>query len=203
MSPGGYSYFYNNTDTRPGDLFRGQAVILRSRRGNTYPRRLFVRDGKYNRDVLVYGDGTCSRNGSPDAEASWLVMGKPLEEDQYIDSDDAISNQSEVRSGELEDGFVPTAPRAKMMGVIEALRWIIPVCSQFRYVVIGTDLELIVKAMSGWISDWEENGWRTSQGHETQNVDLWKTLLRTVNEVERHGAKVKFWKVPRIKGPRT
>jgi len=103
-----------------------------------------------------------------------------------------------------EDGdqfYPPTSGRAKLQAVIYALDERPWTAEGFTMLVVGTDLEYISKGMSEWVWIWRANGWKTKKGRTPANIDLWERLVDRVFALKAEGLRVKFWKVPRIKGP--
>jgi ribonuclease HI len=42
--------------------------------------------------------------------------------------------------------------------------------------VILTDSQYVQKGISGWIKDWKNRGWKTSDKKPVKNQDLWRRL---------------------------
>jgi ribonuclease HI len=82
-----------------------------------------------------------------------------------------------------------TNNRMELMGTIEALKEV----SKGAEIELFTDSTYVIKGITQWIWGWMKNGWKTGEGKDVVNRDLWEILHR---EVQRIGKKVKFSYVP-------
>ena len=67
----------------------------------------------------------------------------------------------------------------------------------FRSLVLACDSEYVVKGVCEWMRTWKANGWKTSDGGDVLNRDLWETLGAKLEEWDDKGLWVRFWRVPR------
>lgn len=67
----------------------------------------------------------------------------------------------------------------------------------FNSLVIATDSEYVANGATQWIQAWLRNGWKTSAGATVKNQDLWKCLLSQIEEHDKEGLRVQFWRIPR------
>ncbi len=105
--------------------------------------------------VKIYTDGACSGNPGPGGWACVLIYGK---------------TQKEV------SGYDPhtTNNRMELTAAISGLDLLKESCS----VDIYTDSAYLNNAFNKhWIDNWLNNGWKTSQKKDVENVDLWKRLV--------------------------
>ncbi|TDZ18557.1 Ribonuclease H [Colletotrichum orbiculare MAFF 240422] len=177
-----------------------------------FPRRRGVGAGAnpgverwINRDdeaeFLIYTDGACFDNGSPDARAGCAFVWKPAA------SSRADNEPARVVAFRLEDTgadgaeYVHTSNRAELRAVIAALRhrpWHDEEGGRFRGLVVATDSEYVVNGATNWARRWIRNGWRLSWGgRPVKNRDLWEALLLEVEALDALGFAVRFWRVPR------
>ena len=132
-----------------------------------------------NKAIMVYTDGACSNNpGGPGGWAATL---------NYDDRYDVLSGHS----------ISTTNNRMELLGVIIGLEALIKPCdvdlysdSQYvvkalkyllkkRYtkIIINSDSAYVVNGENrGWINEWAKKGWKTKQGSDLANADLWKEL---------------------------
>lgn len=118
--------------------------------------------------VVIYSDGACSGNPGPGGWAAVL---------------DYKGKKKEI------SGFDPetTNNRMELLAVIKGLLSLKERC----LVEVYTDSAYVHNAFSkGWITAWQNNGWKTASKKPVENQDLWKLLL---NETKSHV--VKFFKV--------
>jgi ribonuclease HI len=82
----------------------------------------------------------------------------------------------EIFGGELDT----TNNRMEMMGVIEGLR---ALTRNGLKVHIVTDSQYVIKGITEWMDGWVRRKWKTLEGEDVKNKDLWLDL---VDEIEAH-----------------
>lgn len=120
-------------------------------------------------EVVIYVDGACFPNPGPGGYAAILV---------YRRRDGPV--EREISGSEP----VTTNNRMELMGAIaglEALKWSCRVS-------VYTDSMYVKMGVSGFANRWIKNGWRTQEGKDVKNRDLWERLLSVdgYHEVEWH-----------------
>lgn len=105
--------------------------------------------------VELYTDGACSGNPGKGGYGGILIYGTHKKEYSGY-SPDTTNNKMEITA------------------VIEGLKLLkepvdLHIYSDSAYVVNAFEL--------GWLTAWEQNGWRTSSKKPVQNLDLWQELL--------------------------
>ena len=129
-----------------------------------------------NKAIMVYTDGACSNNpGGPGGWAATL---------NYDERYDVISGHS------LET----TNNRMELTAVVEAIKYLIK--KGYTNIIINSDSAYVVNGVNkGWIHEWVKKGWKTKQGSDLANADLWKELYTyctsnnatiMLNKVEGH-----------------
>lgn len=111
------------------------------------------------KNVLIFTDGACS--GNPGAGGWGAIIATP---DGHV---------RELGGGEK----VTTNNRMEMTAVIEALSFI---RRREEKVDFYTDSTYVIRGITQWIWGWRKNGWRTSEGEEVTNRDLWEKLFKLV-----------------------
>ncbi len=120
-------------------------------------------------DVILYTDGACSGNPGPGGWAAVLLWGEKRRE---------ISGYAQST----------TNNRMELTALLEGLRALKTPCT----VQVHSDSTYVVNAFrQGWLTRWQKNGWRTSQGGAVENQDLWQALLqaKAPHEVQFHWVK--------------
>ena len=110
--------------------------------------------------ITIHTDGSCHGNPGP---GGWAAI---------IEIPDW--KNATLRGGALET----TNNRMELTAAIEGLRTLerIPETSEDP-VVLRSDSKYLCDAFNrGWIENWNRNGWRTANGGEVKNQDLWKEL---------------------------
>jgi ribonuclease HI len=108
-----------------------------------------------------------------------------------------------VVSGRLENEgpfgneSVATSNRAELRAAIAALRLQDWRNKGFDSLVLATDSSYVVDGATGWVKGWTRNGWKTRNGGDVKNRDLWDLLLGEVERWEHLGLRVELWNIPR------
>ena len=102
---------------------------------------------------VIYTDGACRGNPGPGGWGAVLYR------------DGGVNELSGAESNTTNNRMELTAP-------VEALR-ALPDSSQ---VSLYTDSQYVKNGITVWISNWKRNGWKTSNGKQVKNQDLWQAL---------------------------
>ncbi len=121
--------------------------------------------------VVIYTDGACSGNPGPGGWGSVVV-------------------REDLEVYELGGGENPTTNnRMEVSAALHALR---SVAAVELPVHLYTDSTYLIRGITQWIWGWRRNGWKTAEGKEVVNRDLWEELSRVVS-ARSTGCKVE-WK---------
>jgi ribonuclease HI len=116
--------------------------------------------------ILVYTDGACSGNPGP---GGW----------------GAIVARPDGRIRELGGAAEQTTNnQMEMLATIEALR---EVRDDDSPVTICTDSTYVIRGITQWIWGWQKKGWKTAEGKDVSNKELWQELAREVMHRKSHG----------------
>ena len=103
----------------------------------------------------IYTDGACSGNPGPGGWAYVLKYGNTLKEQSGFEKD-------------------TTNNRMELLAVIKGLEQVKKICQTEVY----SDSSYIVNAINqGWLRNWQNNGWRTSDKKDVKNRDLWEQII--------------------------
>jgi ribonuclease HI len=109
--------------------------------------------------VVIHSDGGC--HGNP-GSGGWAAV---LEHGPH--------------KRELSGGVPATTNnRMELQAAIEALNSLKEPCEVEFY----TDSEYVKNGISGWLSNWKRNGWRTKSKKPVKNADLWRALDSAVSK---------------------
>ena len=109
--------------------------------------------------VQIWTDGACSGNPGPGGWGAILVRGEARRE----------------LSGAAAD---TTNNRMELQAAISALEALKRPCR----VVLNTDSQYVKGGITGWISGWKRNGWKTADKKPVKNIDLWQALDAAVRQ---------------------
>ena len=118
--------------------------------------------------VVIHSDGGCHGNPGPGGWAAVLEYGQ--------------------HKRELSGGVPATTNnRMELQGAIAALSALKEQCEVEFY----TDSEYVKNGVSGWLTNWKRNGWRTKAKKPVKNEDLWRALDSSVSKhkIEWHWLK--------------
>lgn len=117
---------------------------------------------KYSLDkVFIYSDGSAKPNPG---RGGYGTIVKFVNDDYTVDHIE-----------EFAEGFKTTTNnRMELMGIIKGLSAV----SRPSDIHIMTDSAYVVNGFTkGWIDAWKRNGWKTSEGKDVKNDELWKRIL--------------------------
>ena len=106
-----------------------------------------------SRRVSIWTDGACSGNPGPGGWGAVLRYG---------------DHERELKGGE----GLTTNNRMELTAAIEALQSLNRPCE----VIVHTDSQYLRGGVTGWITGWKINGWRTAAKKPVKNEDLWRAL---------------------------
>jgi ribonuclease HI len=111
--------------------------------------------------IIVYTDGACSGNPGPGGWGAVVVVG--------------LREVQELGGGEP----ATTNNRMEMSGVIGALQFVKNVKAD---VTVFTDSTYVIRGITQWVWGWKRNQWKTAEGKEVSNQDLWQRMFDLVQK---------------------
>lgn len=121
--------------------------------------------------IVIYTDGACSGNPGPGGWGS-VVVTPDLEVYELGGAENPSTNNR--------------------MEISAALRALKSVSQIDAPVHIYTDSTYLIRGITQWIWGWRKKGWKTAEGKDVVNKDLWEDLSRTI-AARSAGAKIE-WK---------
>ena len=119
--------------------------------------------GGSTRPIIVFTDGAAKGNPGP---GGWAAI--------------TVTPAGRVR--ELGGGFHHTTNnRMELTAPIEALTHLRETKGN---IALYTDSTYVIRGIREWIPNWERRGWRTIEGKDVMNRDLWERLWRVVRDRE-------------------
>ena len=110
-------------------------------------------------EIVVFTDGAAKGNPGPGGWAAVIVM-------------------PEGRVRESGGGSPHTTNnRMELTGPIEALAHLRTIAGR---VAVYTDSTYVIRGISEWLPNWQRRGWRTIEGKEVLNRELWEQLSALV-----------------------
>lgn len=114
--------------------------------------------------IVIYSDGACSGNPGPGGWGSIVLW-------------------PDLKVEELGGPEAPTTNnRMEMMG---ALRGLQRAASRPEKILVFTDSVYVIRGITQWVFGWQRRGWKTAEGSDVVNQDLWQELFRTVGHIGR------------------
>ena len=121
--------------------------------------------------VIIYTDGACSGNPGPGGWGTVLM---------YKDTKKEISGGAKETTNNIME----------LTAVVEGLKMLKFPCEVELY----SDSAYIVNAFNqGWIYNWKKKNWKTADGKEVKNKEIWQELYEltkihkvTFNKVKGH-----------------
>ncbi|WP_253696388.1 ribonuclease HI [Bdellovibrio bacteriovorus] len=124
--------------------------------------------------ILIFSDGACSGNPGPGGWGSIVL----LPNDQV----------QELGAGERST----TNNRMEMTAAVEALKFISAVPGPVHFY---TDSTYLIRGITQWIWGWKKRGWKTAEGADVSNRDIWEELAQLI-QARGPGNKIE-WKYSR------
>jgi len=115
---------------------------------------------------VIFTDGACSGNPGPGGWGSIVAMPN--------------GRVRELGGGER----ATTNNRMEMMAAIEALGEVLVVGP--ANVVLHTDSTYLIRGITQWIWGWRSRGWKSAEGKDVANRDLWEELARQITQLKPH-----------------
>lgn len=109
---------------------------------------------------IIFSDGACSGNPGPGGWGSVVLLPNQI--------------VTELGGGEVNT----TNNRMEMMAALKALIFI---KKHHGSVDFYTDSTYLIRGITQWIWGWKRNGWRTAEGNEVSNRDVWEELAAVVS----------------------
>jgi ribonuclease HI len=114
--------------------------------------------------ILIYTDGACTGNPGP---GGWACI---------VSLPDGTVH--ELGGGVRET----TNNRMEMAAAIRALAMLEP--KEATPIVLYTDSSYVIKGITQWIWGWRTRGWKSADGKDVANRELWEELLRQVTRLK-------------------
>ncbi|MBX7149907.1 viroplasmin family protein [bacterium] len=123
--------------------------------------------------IIIYADGASSGNPGP---SGWgAIVSLPTGDVYELGGGDSRSTNNKM----------------ELTGVIEGLN---SLNKNDEQIIILTDSAYVLKGITAWIFGWKKRGWKTAEGKEVLNADLWEALDKAVMRV---GSKNIEWRYVR------
>lgn len=109
--------------------------------------------------ITIFSDGACSGNPGPGGWGSVVLLPN--------------NEVHELGAGEAQT----TNNRMEMMAALEALRFVQDIKMPVHFY---TDSTYLIRGITQWIWGWKKSGWKTADGKEVSNKDIWEGLAKVV-----------------------
>lgn len=126
----------------------------------------------FKNTILLFTDGACSGNPGPGGFGSILVYPEGKVE--------------EIGSGRS----ATTNNRMEIVAVIAGLQ---KIKKREENIWVLTDSTYVIRGITQWIWGWQKKGWKTAEGKEVSNKDLWQALADEVSQRKKENIKIE-WK---------
>jgi ribonuclease HI len=106
-------------------------------------------------NICIYSDGACSGNPGPGGWGYVIVNGAAISKEVYGHDTSTTNNKME------------------MMGAIRGLESF----PSRQKINLYTDSNYLKNGITDWSKKWQRNGWKTADGKDVKNKDLWERLV--------------------------
>jgi ribonuclease HI len=118
----------------------------------------------FEESYVIYTDGACSGNPGPGGWAA-VILSPTLEVRELGGPAAATTNN-----------------RMEMMGVLRGLE---AVTETPQKIQVFTDSVYVIRGITQWVFGWQRRGWKTAEGADVVNRDLWQLLMAVVTRCGR------------------
>lgn len=118
-------------------------------------------------DIIVFTDGACSGNPGPGGWGAVVVL--PNGKVQELGNGDPSTTNN----------------RMEMSGVAGALEYLRDIGGDIQ---LFTDSTYVIRGITQWVWGWKRNQWKTAEGKEVLNKDIWEELFELVQKRKSQGA---------------
>jgi len=125
-----------------------------------------------NNTFYVYTDGACSKNPGPGGYGA--IIYSP---DHMV---------KELGGGESST----TNNRMEMMAIYQSLN---SLSKENKSIRVYTDSMYFINGITKWIHGWKKNGWKTGEGKDVLNKDIWSAMDQLITKMS---SKVEWFYVP-------
>lgn len=112
------------------------------------------------KSIIIFADGACSGNPGPGGWGCIIVRPPNMDVTELGGRDPATTNN-----------------RMEMMGALRALESLKNVKEPIDFY---TDSVYLIRGITQWIWGWRKNGWKTADGKEVSNKEIWEALSAVV-----------------------
>ncbi|MDB5038941.1 MAG: rnhA [Bacteriovoracaceae bacterium] len=116
--------------------------------------------------IIIFADGGCLGNPGPGGAGTIVADSKRV----------------------LELGFreaSTTNNRMELMAVIQALEALEHNKWKASHVKFFCDSQYVLNGIQKWVRGWKRNGWKTGEGEDVKNRDLWEKLSELVSVAQK------------------
>jgi ribonuclease HI len=121
--------------------------------------------------ILIFTDGACTGNPGPGGWGSVVVLPNGTVH-------------------ELGDGNPQTTNNR--MEMVAALRALAILEEPQGDIILYTDSQYLINGITKWVFGWRSRGWKSAEGKDVANRDLWEELVRQVARVKPATIKWKY-----------
>lgn len=129
--------------------------------------------------IRVFTDGACSGNPGPGGWGAIVCM---------------PNDNIELSGGQQNT----TNNRMELLAVLESLKCLATKVKEYAFnrIEIYSDSAYVVNAINQkWLKKWNSNGWKTLQGTEIKNIDIWSKMHDILSRYKKAQIDVNFIKV--------
>jgi len=110
--------------------------------------------------TTIFTDGACSGNPGPGGWACIVALPDGMVHELGGSNSETTNNRMEL------------AATIRSLAMLEA--------GEQRPIILYTDSTYVIKGITQWIFAWRSRGWKSAEGKDVANRDLWEELLRQV-----------------------
>ena len=102
------------------------------------------------KDLIIFTDGACTKNGKADAKAGMGI---------YFPNNELKNISEKFTQSPI------TNQRAELYAIYIALSKAVQEINKYNKIVFYSDSMYSIKSLTEWIKNWEKNGWKTANNN--------------------------------------
>jgi len=121
--------------------------------------------------IIIYTDGASKGNPGPGGYGAII----------------SFPNGKIIEIGGREDNT--TNNRMELLATLKALL-LVEERDTKTEIELFSDSAYVVNGLNGWVYAWEKNGWKTKEGNDVTNQDIWQSLFGVAFRLSKRGLKI-------------
>jgi ribonuclease HI len=132
------------------------------------------------KSIIVFTDGACSGNPGPGGWGAVIAFPEGYIKELGGAADATTNNEMEMLALDKAFSYLNHHDKDRSLHLTNG-----------RHQNMGTDLHIfsdstyVIRGLTQWVWGWKNKGWKTAQGEDVKNKDLWQKLMRNLDIMKK------------------